>query len=122
MWAGLDDPALEERLARAPFRAYTSQTLTSAEQLRAAVVSVRELGYATAQEQLECGIVAIAVPVRDPSRRVIASINCSSELARNDLQTLVATRLAPLRETAAQIEQALERFPALAHAIGASYG
>lgn len=86
------------------------------------VVSVRELGYATAQEQLECGIVAIAVPVRDPSRRVIASINCSSELARNDLQTLVATRLAPLRETAAQIEQALERFPALAHAIGASYG
>ena len=51
--------------------------------------------------------------------RIIAAINCSSELDRNDLDTLIATRLGPLRETAAQIEHAIERFPALAHAIGA---
>jgi IclR family transcriptional regulator, pca regulon regulatory protein len=119
LWAGLDDAALEERLAKAPYRAYTSQTRITSEQLRAAVLEVRENGYATAQEQLEYGIVAIAVPVRSKGR-IIASINCSSELARNDLDTLIATRLGPLRETAAQIEHALERFPALAHAIGAT--
>jgi IclR family transcriptional regulator, pca regulon regulatory protein len=118
LWAGLDDAALDERLAKAPYPAYTSQTRISAEQLRAAVLEARQLGYATAQEQLEYGIVAIAVPVRTQGR-VIAAINCSSELARNDLGTLVATRLGPLRETAAQIEHAIERFPALAHAIGA---
>lgn len=121
LWSGLDDTALEQHLAQAPFRAYTSQTRTTAEQLRAAVDEARAQGYATAEEQLEYGIVAIAVPVRDATGRVIASINCSSELARNDLPTLVDTRLAPLRETAAQIERALERFPALAHAIGATH-
>lgn len=120
LWAGLDNAALEEQLAKAPFRAYTSQTRTTAEQLRDAVAQARTTGYATAQEQLEYGIVAIAVPVRDASGRVIASINCSSELARNNLESLVSTRLEPLRETAAQIERALERFPALANAIRAS--
>ena len=86
-------------------------------ELQRVVAKVRETGYATAQEQLEYGIVAIAVPVRDSNGRVIGAINCSSELARNDLDTLIATRLEPLRETARQIERGLHHFPALAHSI-----
>lgn len=120
LWAALDNSTLLEQLANAPFPAYTSQTLTTAEQLLEAVKLAQNRGYATAQEQLEYGIVAIAVPIRDPQGQVIASINCSSELARNDLEALVSTRLDPLRETARQIEQALELFPALAHSIGAA--
>lgn len=122
LWAALDDANLAARLNKAPFPAYTSQTLTSAEQLLTAVHQARSQGYATAQEQLEYGIVAIAVAIRDPQGRVIASINCSSEIERNNLETLVSTRLEALRETAAQIEHALELFPALAHSISAAAG
>lgn len=117
LWAFMDDERLESALSKAPFNAYTSQTLTSAADLRNAVQQIRRDGYATAQEQLEYGIVAIAVPVRDSQGRAIASVNCSSELARNDLKTLIVTRLEPLRDTARQIERGLLHFPALAHSI-----
>lgn len=117
MWAALTPDQLESALAKAPFPAYTSKTLTTAQQLRDAVSAARDTGYATAQEQLEYDIVAIAVPVRDSTSRVIGAVNCSSELTRNDLATLIATRLEPLREAARKIEGGLQRFPALAHAI-----
>jgi IclR family pca regulon transcriptional regulator len=120
LWAALDNTALLAQMENAPFPAYTSQTLTSVEQLLDAVKLAQSRGYATAQEQLEYGIVAIAVAIRDPQGQVIASINCSSELVRNDLEALVSTRLGPLRETAHQIEMALELFPALAHSISAA--
>lgn len=89
-------------------------------ELRIAVAAARQRGYATAQEQLEYGVVAIAVPIRDTQGRVIAAVNCSSELSRNNLETLVATRLGPIRDAAKQIERALERFPALSHLISGS--
>lgn len=117
MWAHLDDARLEAALARAPFPAYTSKTFTTREQLLQAVADARARGYATAQEQLEYDIVAIAVPVRDLTGNIIAAVNCSSELTRNDVETLVNTRLNALRAAASQIERGLQRFPALAHSI-----
>jgi IclR family pca regulon transcriptional regulator len=117
LWANLEPGRLDTILAGAPFPAYTSKTLTTQEQLRHALSEVRAQGYATAEEQLEYNIVALAVPVRDSNGNVIAAINCSSELTRNDLPTLVASRLQSLRDTASQIERGLQRFPALAHSI-----
>ncbi|MCU0973108.1 MAG: helix-turn-helix domain-containing protein [Burkholderiales bacterium] len=112
------EPAfIDAWLAKAPFPAYTSKTIHTADGLRDALMRVREHGYATAEEQLEYGVVAISVPIRDGTGRVVASINCSSELERNDLQTLVDSRLEPLRATAEQIEQALQRFPALGRSL-----
>ena len=117
LWAYMDDKRLDAALAKAPFPSYTSKTITTAEQLREVLATVRETGYATAQEQLEYDIVAIAVPVRDSSGNIVGAVNCSSELTRNDLETLVETRLDPLRKTAQEIEHGLQRFPALAHSI-----
>jgi len=119
MWAHAEPQRLEAALARAPFRAYTSMTLTTAEQLRPVIAQVREAGYATAKEQLEYDIISVAVPVRDSTGRVIGAVNCSSELTRNDMETLVSTRLGPLREAARQVELGLQRFPALTHAVSA---
>jgi IclR family pca regulon transcriptional regulator len=117
LMAHREPESVEAWLAKAPFPAYTAKTITTADALREALAKARERGYATAEEQLEYGVAAIAVPVRDGTGRVVASINCSSELERNDLQTLVDTRLEPLRSTAGQIERGLERFPALARSL-----
>lgn len=121
-WAHLDTADIEALLAKAPFPAYTSKTFTTAAQIRTALDDVRRLGYATSNEQLEYDVIAVSVPVRDSAGRVIGAVNCSSELARNDLDTLIATRLEPLREAVNQIERGLQRFPALAQAITAGAG
>lgn len=107
-------------LAKAPFQKYTPMTLSEADQLRTALEQVREQGYALQESQLEIGVLSVAVPVRDASRRVIAAVNCSTESGRADTQNLLSERLPALREAAAMIESALLRAPALAHSITAA--
>lgn len=114
-------PAQQEAvLARAPFQKFTPMTLSEAEPLRTALAQVREQGYALQESQLEIGVLSVAVPVRDASRRVIAAINCSTESGRASTQDLVSERLPALRNAAAMIESALLRAPALAHSITAA--
>jgi IclR family transcriptional regulator, pca regulon regulatory protein len=115
--AHLDRPTQDAFLTRAPFPAYTARTTTSADELRGIFEGVHRNGYAAIEDQLEYGIVGVAVPVRDHGNRVIAAINCAAETARVDLDTLVKTRVPALREAAAMITAALARHPALAHSI-----
>ncbi len=113
-------PQQKRILDRAPFQKFTPMTLSDADSLRAALARALEQGYAIQDGQLELGVLSIAVPVRDPQRRVIAAINCSTETERISLEELVATRLPALREAAAAIEAAIQRAPALAHSISAA--
>ncbi|UDM52675.1 IclR family transcriptional regulator C-terminal domain-containing protein [Cupriavidus sp. MP-37] len=114
-------PQQKKVLDRAPFQKFTPMTLSDADSLRAALARTLEQGYAIQNGQLELGVLSIAVPVRDPQRRVIAAINCSTETERASPEELVATRLPALREAAAAIEDAIRRAPALAHSITAAY-
>lgn len=110
------DPAVQEAfLARAPFPQCTERTTTAAEELRSVFRSVRSRGYALAQDQLEYGALALAVPIRDRQGRELAALNCSSDTSRVDADTLVGTRLTVLHEAATQIGEALARYPALVH-------
>jgi IclR family pca regulon transcriptional regulator len=115
--AHLDRPSQEAFLARAPFPAYTARTTTTADELRSIFDGVHRDGYAAIQDQLEYGIVGVAVPVRDHNNRVLAAINCAGESARVDFDTLVKTRAPALRDAAALITAALSRHPALVHSI-----
>jgi IclR family pca regulon transcriptional regulator len=115
--AHLDRPAQDAFLKRAPFPAYTARTTTSADELREIFESVHRNGYAAIEDQLEYGIVGVAVPIRDHNNRVIAAINCAAEATRVDLETLVKSRVPVLLDAAAMITSALARHPALAHSI-----
>jgi DNA-binding IclR family transcriptional regulator len=57
--------------------AFTAATITSATRLRAELDAVRASGWAITDEELEEGLTAIAAPVRDSSRRVVAAISVS---------------------------------------------
>jgi len=120
--AHLDRPSQEAFLARAPFPAHTVCTTTTADQLRLIFEGVHRDGYAATQDQLEYGIVACAVPVKDHSNRVIAAINCAGESTRADPGTLIKARVPALRDAAALIRAALSRHPALTHSIMAGRG
>ena len=79
--------------------------------------SARETGYDSALDELDYGIVSVAVPVFDANRNAIASINCSTSTTRISQDELVRTRLPMLREAAAEIGNSLQRWPTLLHSL-----
>jgi DNA-binding IclR family transcriptional regulator len=60
-----------------PLRRFTDRTITTATALARVLAEVRRRGYATAVEELEEGLTAVAAPVRDAEGHVIASISAS---------------------------------------------
>lgn len=110
--------ALEAYLRRTPFVALTEKTETSRAALRRILARVRGDGYASVQDELDYGIVSIAVPVFDASGEALAAINCSTSTARADRKTMIATRLPLLRAAARNIEAEMRRYPMLAHSLG----
>jgi IclR family pca regulon transcriptional regulator len=118
MLANLPAAAQAAFLAQAPFPRFTPHTPGTAEELGAILQRVREQGYAAVCDVIEYGVVAVAVPIRDAHGRTIAAINCSADTTRATEAEMRATRLPRLREAAAEIGEALARFPALAHSVG----
>jgi hypothetical protein len=79
----------------------------------------KESGRYTALDlstELEYGVTAVAVPIKNEDGRVVAAINCTA-IRNEEAEAVLAARLPPLRSAAAEISAALTRFPALAHAI-----
>jgi DNA-binding IclR family transcriptional regulator len=60
-----------------PLRRFTDHTVTAIAAFSQALSQVRERGYATAVDELEDGLTAIAAPVRNAEGQVIASISAS---------------------------------------------
>lgn len=115
--AHLPDAALDHYLREASFQKFTDKTLTAPQKIKAAVLAAREQGFATIQDELDYGIVSVAVPIRGDGDEVVASINCSTATSRVDLEDMVETRLPHLRQAAREIEIELQRYPALIHSI-----
>ncbi|MBC9730442.1 IclR family transcriptional regulator C-terminal domain-containing protein [Streptomyces sp. TRM68367] len=65
---------------------------------------VRAQGYALVDEELEEGLRAIAVPVRDRAGRVVAAANVAMHAARHTVGVCVERILPELAETAVRIE------------------
>ena len=79
-----------------PLARFTSRTITDVAEFGDLLAEVRRREYATAVEELEAGLTAIAAPVRDAEGNVIASISASGPSFRIPA----------------------ERIPALADAVG----
>jgi IclR family transcriptional regulator, pca regulon regulatory protein len=116
--AALPDDALERYLAGVRPAALTSKTITDPAQLRREILAVREAGYSTTVDQLDYGITALAVPIRNVEGRTIAALNTSGYTGIVTPETLVETRLPVLRETASHIAHAISRYPVLQSIIG----
>jgi IclR family pca regulon transcriptional regulator len=112
-----DEGAIDEFLSTAEFPRLTENTITSAKALRTLFRQIRAEGCASAQDELDYGIVSVAVPVFDRERRVVAAINCSTSTTRIARDELVRTRLPLLRNAAAEVEDALRRWPLLSHTL-----
>ena len=121
MAANLPDAERAALLAEAPFQRFTERTVTDSAAMAERLALVAERGYDSALDELDYGIVSVAVPIfgqgQGARKRVIASINCSTSTTRISQDELVRTRLPLLRQAAGEIETSLKRWPTLEAAL-----
>lgn len=85
----------------------TPSTITDFSQLGRALDEVARQGYAIVDQELEVGLMSIAVPIRDPEGTVVAAMNIPTPAAAWTEQRLRDELLPALRRTAEQIEAEL---------------
>jgi DNA-binding IclR family transcriptional regulator len=56
---------------------FTDRTITGRRELERELQTIRERGYATAVDEMEFGLTAVAAPIRNASRGVMASVSVS---------------------------------------------
>ena len=89
-----------------PLARFTDSTITDVDLLLKELATVREQGYATAFEELEQGLVAVAAPIRDLSGNVVASLSASGPVYRLERDRIPGIAAA-VRTGAAEISRRL---------------
>jgi IclR family pca regulon transcriptional regulator len=102
--ADLPEPQLEAFLAGVATLLRTPKTVTDRERLRAEIARVAQAGFAIIDEELEIGLRAIAVPIRDRTGRAVAAINASTHSSRHSCVAMERTFLPHLIRAARLIE------------------
>ena len=116
--AGLDPVSLARYFSLASFAALTERTVTDKKALMKLVEDCRRNGYSAVEDELAYGVVAVAVPVKDPTGRVVASLNSSGHSKRMAKSKLVKERLPMLQAASAKISAELRLVPGLALSSG----
>jgi len=111
------DEHIEKYLAEVKTEKLTNKTVTSISALRKILHKCKREGYASIQDELDYGIVSVAVPVFGTDGRILAAINCSTATTRVNQEEMVSTRLPKLLSAAKSIEIELRRYPILVHSI-----
>lgn len=87
-------------------RRHTKHTITSTRKLADEFEQVRNRGFATNEEELEIGFVAVAAPVIDHANRVVAAISIGGPAARLTNERISAAA-ARVKRAASRISQQL---------------
>ncbi|WP_227819933.1 DNA-binding transcriptional regulator KdgR [Marinobacterium aestuarii] len=104
--AWLDEREVRDILAAVDFRKFTANTLESVDQLIPVLAQVRERGYAEDGQEMEEGLLCIAVPVFDHFGTVVAGLSISWPMMRYD-ESKQAEYVAMLHSAARVISQQL---------------
>ncbi|OJU48816.1 MAG: IclR family transcriptional regulator [Mesorhizobium sp. 61-13] len=116
--AHLPPEDLDAYFQKTELRKLTDVTVTSEKEMRKILADVRVNGYSVTVDQLDYGITALAVPIRDNVGKVVAAVNTSGYSPRLKPQDLLEQRLAELQVAAARVSNLLLRYPALLHSLG----
>ena len=114
-WQTKED--LRDYFDKVKLMALTDRTVISKIRMKSILSDVKKLGYAATQGQLDFGVVSVAVPVFSEEGRVVASLACSTSLARQSLEAMVEEVVPQLQQAAHDIEFELRRSPLLVHSI-----
>lgn len=99
--ANLPPDELESALARIEFKQLTDRTVPNVDKLRQILRLVNRNGHSIVDQELELGLRSMAVPIQNPSGRVVAALNVGAHAQRVSIQ-LMQTRFLPQLQAAAQ--------------------
>lgn len=104
---GLAETDLVQRLAGAERQKLTSFTLTEADALRTRIRADARQGWSMVKQELELGLISIAVPVAGRNGEVFAALNVGTQY-RSGVEAHLKEQVLPaLRATAEAISRAL---------------
>ena len=101
--ASLSAAELDAYLSRVKLTRLTNRTIVTASELKRALDEVRRNGFSVVDQELEIGLRSIAVPVTEPSGRVVASINVGTQSARVSVAEMEAKFLPALTAAAREL-------------------
>jgi IclR family pca regulon transcriptional regulator len=88
--AALPEDDARARIATGRPRPRTGHTVTDIAQLMAILAEIRQQGYAIVDQELELGLVSIAVPLFNPRNEVVAALNLSGQVQRTSAAEIAA--------------------------------
>lgn len=106
--AELPPATLDALLRERPLVAHTGRTIVDRARFDQELQRVRTQGWCLVDQELEEGLVSLAVPVRDRAGRAIAAMNVSGQVLRTPPALMVERFLPRLQEAAARISQLLQ--------------
>ena len=86
--AHLTPQETDELLSRIRFKRYTERTIVGVDKLRQILKVVQRNGYSIIDQELEHGLRALAVPIRNPAGKVVAALNVGVHAQRVSIQEL----------------------------------
>lgn len=102
----------ENILENIELTSYNKNTISSIFLLKKELKKIREQEYALDMEELESGLVCIAIPIRNKNKKVIASISASGPLSRFKVEN-INSYIHTLKKGGHIIETALSSFDTL---------
>jgi len=101
MWPGM--------LQNIPLTRMTDRTVTDRAEFRRVLEQVRAQGWSLVDQEMETGLMSIAVPLRNAAGGLVGAINVGVPTVRMSAQDMVDYVLPRLQETAENIAAALKR-------------
>lgn len=96
------DEARERILAGRP-RALTPHTVTEPERIMIALAAAREQGYSVVDQELELGLISMALPLANARGETVAAFNISGQVQRTSAEEMVAQFLPRMRSMQAML-------------------
>ena len=106
----LAENELAARIAGVRLESRGPASLTDVRALRAALREARRNGFALAVDEMEDGIISIAVPVRERAGRAVAALSVASHRSRRTSADLKRNVLPELRAAASRVETLVRNF------------
>lgn len=104
---GLDDLEVRNYLLSKEIKRRTAKTVVDPERLFEEIVATRHSGVNFSDEEIELGLRAMAIPIKDASKTIIAAMSVSSSSARVSIDTMRKDYLPVLRDAAIDLQRLL---------------
>jgi len=109
--ADLPEDALAARLRACDPQPLTRNTVTAIDTLTARVAQARRQGWCIVNQELEEGLISVAVPVTNRAGRTVAALNISGQANRTSARAVQDQLLPALQEAARTISRLLAQQP-----------